>query len=312
MNKIKIAFLGTPLISTYALKSILHSNDFEVVVVVTNTDQRVGRSHSTLEESDVAKLAKEKNIPVIKTDNINKDIDKLKQYHFDILLTCAFVQFLNEQVLKLPNFRSLNVHASLLPKGRGGAPIHWSIVKGEHETGVSLMEMVKEMDAGEYYHQDKVSISNEETYDSLYIKLSHLIEQTTAKNVLEVFKGKVGIKQDESKVSKWFNVTNEDALIDWNTTSKDIDLKIRGLYSKPIAYAKYNDKNIKICKGKIIDVKSIEKPGKIIKINKEGILVATADKNYLIERLIIPGKKELHVKELINGNFEIKENTTFN
>lgn len=310
--KIKIAFLGTPLISTYALKSILDSEKFEVVVVVTNTDQRVGRNHSILQESEVALMASIHNIPVIKTDSINNDIDKLKAYSFDILLTCAFGQFLNEQVLKLPKFRSLNIHASLLPKGRGGAPIHWAIINGEKETGVSLMEMVKEMDAGEYYHQDKVSISHDETYDSLYEKLSHLIEQTTAKNVYEAYHGKQGIKQDESKVSKWFNVTSADALIDWNQTSHNIDLKVRGLYSKPIAFTKYLDKNIKICKGKIIDTKSLEKPGKIIKINKEGILVATTDKNYLIERLIIPGKKELHVKELINGNFEIKENTTFN
>jgi methionyl-tRNA formyltransferase len=120
----KIVFLGTPKIAVSALKSLNESDDFEVVAVVTNNDQFFGRSRSEAKPSAVKEYAVENNLQLIQSDNINEDIDKLKEVEHDYLITCAFGQFLNEGILSLPNKKALNIHASLLPEGRGGAPIH--------------------------------------------------------------------------------------------------------------------------------------------------------------------------------------------
>ncbi len=121
---IKVAFLGTPSIGAASLQSLINYERIEVVVVVTTEDKAVGRSHSELKPSPVAKLAEENGLNIIKTNSINNDIDQLKAYEFDYMLTCAFGQFLSSEVLALPKKKALNIHGSLLPEGRGGAPLH--------------------------------------------------------------------------------------------------------------------------------------------------------------------------------------------
>ena len=310
-NKIiKIAFLGTPNIGTSALKSFLNNKRFQVVVVVTVEDKPIGRSHSQFMPSAVAKLSQINNLDIIKTNSINKDIDKLKKYDFDYLITCAFGQFLSDEVLALAKIKSLNIHASLLPEGRGGAPIHWAIINDKKETGISFMEMVAKMDAGDFYIQDRINISENDTYDSLYEKLSKVIYELSAKNLIKINDEEiVPISQDETQVTYWLNIKNEDRIIDWNDKSENIIKKIRGLFSKPCAVTNVNNLNIKLLDASLVksDINLKSKNGEIINITKEGIFVKTKDGIIVLKKIIIPGKKATYIKEIINGSipFEI-------
>lgn len=289
---IKVAFLGTPYIGSAALKSLMDNEKIEVVVVVTTKDKAIGRSHSTLRSSPVAEMAERNDLPIIKTNSINEDIEKLKKYNFDYILTCAFGQFLSDDVLALPTKKALNIHGSLLPEGRGGAPLHWAIINGKKKTGFSVMEMVSKMDAGDYYSQYEIKISESDTVDDLFTNMSNLILDKTAQGVIEVDKGKKATQQKEDEVTFWMNVKKEDAKIDFNNIALDIHNRIRGVTSKPGAWAKIGDKIVKLIKSSITNDKSDEPPGKIVKIDDLGAHISTLDYNILIKEMTLEGFKK--------------------
>ncbi len=298
---IKVAFLGTPSIGASALQSLINNEQIEVVVAVTTEDKAVGRSHSELQETPVAKLARENNIDVIKTKSINKDIDKLKGYEFDYMLTCAFGQFLSDEVLSLPRKKPLNIHGSLLPEGRGGAPLHWSIIEGKEKTGISIMEMVSQMDAGNFYSQYEIEIKDTDTVNDLFINMSSLILEKSALGVIEVENGKQPTKQDETKVSFWMNIKKEDAKINWNKPVNEVYNQIRGLTSKPGAWTTLNGKIVKVNLSKIGTKEALEgEYGRILSVSDDGIAVNTAKGTLLIKELTIEGQK----KKVISSNDE--------
>ncbi len=306
---IKVVFLGTPEIGASALQSLINSKLIDVVTVVTIPDKAIGRSHSELKPSSVASLASLNNLPIIKTNSINNDINKLKEYEFDYILTCAFGQFLSDEVLSLPRKRALNIHGSLLPEGRGGAPIHWSIINGKKETGISIMEMVSKMDAGDYFSQYKIDINDDETTDTLFEKMSKLILEKTSLGIIEIENGKQATKQDESKVSFWMNIKKTDSRIDFvNKNSKEIDNQVRGLTSKPGSWTTIDDKIVKIHKIKINSLNDNNyEPGVIIEINKNEIIVQAKKGKISIIELTLEGSKKNIVSNILNGrhSFEV-------
>lgn len=309
---ITIAFLGTPSIGSKALESIINHKDIKVVVVVTVPDRAIGRSHSTLKPSPVAELASKHNIDIIKTNSINNDIELLKKYKFDYLLTCAFGQFLSDEVLSTPMKKALNIHGSLLPEGRGGAPLHWAIINGKKETGISIMEMVSKMDAGDYYEQFKLPIDINDNVDNLFNNMSNLILDKTANGIVNIDKGMKPTKQNESKVTFWLNVKKEDSKIDFNKDSISVYNQIRGLDSKPGAWSVLDGKVIKIHKSEVLEEKNTrKKPGTIVDINKDGIKVQT--KNGLINLLevTLENGKRNSVSILINGRLKNVKNLIF-
>ncbi len=289
---IKVAFLGTPSIGASALQSLINDERIEVTVVVTIEDKPVGRSHSTFQPSPVAKLAQEHNLNIIKTNSINKDIESLKEYEFDYMLTCAFGQFLSNDVLALPKKKALNIHGSLLPEGRGGAPLHWAIINGRQKTGISIMEMVSKMDAGDYYSQFEIPISNQDTVDDLFNNMSQLILEKSAQGVVEVEKGATATVQDESKVTFWMNVKKEDSKINFTKPNVDVYNQIRGLTSKPGAWTTLDGKVVKVHSSKPYGRMATHgEPGEIIDIFDEGLLVNTGNGGILITEITIEGSK---------------------
>lgn len=295
---IKVAFLGTPYIGAAALKSLLDNNEIKVTVVVTTEDKAVGRSHSVLKPTPVAEMAESYGIDIIKTNSINKDIDKLKKYEFDYILTCAFGQFLSDDVLSLPKKKSLNIHGSLLPEGRGGAPLHWAIINGKKKTGISIMEMVSKMDAGDYFSQYEIEINDNDTVDDLFKNMSNLILSKSAVGLLEVDNGAKPISQDEDKVTFWMNVKKEDAKIEFENSSITIHNKIRGLTSKPGAWALMEDNVVKINGSKLTNIKSVGEPGTIFNIDDEGAYVSTSDDAIILKEMTVSGSK----KTIFNKN----------
>ncbi len=304
---IKVVFLGTPSIGACALQSLINDERIEVTAVVTTEDKAVGRSHSELQPTPVAKLAEEHGLHIIKTNSINKDIDKLKVLDFDYMLTCAFGQFLSDEVLSLPKKKSLNIHGSLLPEGRGGAPLHWAIINGRRKTGISIMEMVSKMDAGDYYSQFEIDISNQDTVDDLFENMSQLILEKSAQGLVEVAEGKEATKQNEDEVTFWMNVKKSDAKIDFTKPNVDVYNQIRGLTSKPGAWTKLDGKVVKVHNSKPYGRMATQgEYGQILNVFDEGILVHTGNGGLLITEITIEGSKRKEIKDIDRSVFEGK------
>lgn len=291
---IKVAFLGTPYIGAAALKSLIDNDKIEVVVAVTGVDKPIGRSHSTLVPTPVSDLASAHGIPIIKTESINKDIDLLKKFEFDYMLTCAFGQFLSDDVLALSKKKPLNIHGSLLPEGRGGAPIHWAIIEGKKKTGISIMEMVSEMDAGDYYSQYEIDIDENETGEELFNRMSELILDKAAEGLIAVENGAPPTKQDKSKVTFWMNVKRDDVKIDFTSQSSErIHNLIRAATPKPGAWGIIEGKIIKLVNSSLSTNKSNGELGQIVKIDDSGAHIKTIDNDLIVKEVTIEGSKKL-------------------
>ncbi len=305
---IKVAFLGTPSIGASALQSLINDERIEVVVAVTTEDKPVGRSHSTLQASPVAVMADENNIPTLKTNSINKDIEELKKYEFDYMLTCAFGQFLSDDVLALPKKKALNIHGSLLPEGRGGAPLHWAIINGKRVTGISIMEMVSKMDAGDYYSQFELKINPNDTVGDLFENMSQLILEKSAQGLVEVDEGKEATKQNEDEVTFWMNIKKSDAKIDFTKPNVDVYNQIRGLTPKPGAWTTLDGKVVKVHLSKPYGRMATQgEYGAIINVFDEGILVNTGSGGILITEVTIEGSKRNTIANMDKSIFEGKK-----
>ncbi len=298
--------MGTPTIAATCLAAILQRKDVEVVAVVCQPDKPTGRKKVII-PCEVKKLALQHNIQVLQDEKVGNLFDKIKQLNPDLIFTCAFGQFIPSNILEMPKYKCVNLHASLLPKLRGGAPIQWSIINQEKQTGFTLMYMIKKMDAGNIIKQYPIDIAQDETYSSLYVKLCSLATGIINNDFHILFnENLVSIPQDESKVTFGLNITREDEKIDWKKPYDIVDAKIRGLYNNPIAYTTYEGQIIKI--HKVIKVESFANavPGSIVKIEKDGIVVQTQYHAIKIIELQLSGKKPCLVSQIVNGNHPFK------
>ena len=296
----KIIFMGTPTIGQKVLQALIDLNN-EIVGVVCQPDRLFNKKKQII-FSPVKELAIKNNFLILQPNNVNDIYDKINELKPDIIITCAYGQFISDKILNIPKYGSYNIHASLLPELRGGAPIHWAIINGQTQTGITIMKMVKKMDAGNYFYQAKCNIEQNDTYDSLYNKLSQLAYDSLINNwdklINQKFKEMV---QNESQATYGYNIKKEDTIINFNLNANKILNLIRGLYSKPMALWIYNDLSIKVTHAFISNQKSNLKPGTITKIDKSGIYIATKDYDIVFDEIILPNKKPLKVSQIING-----------
>ena len=307
MNNYKVVFMGTPDYSVPVLKSLI--DNYDVIGVVTQPDKEVGRGHEVV-FSPVKKVAIENNIKVIQPVKIRNEYQEVLELNPDIIVTCAYGQIIPREILDYPKYGCINVHASLLPKYRGGAPIHRAIINGEKETGITIMYMAPGMDDGDIISQESVEIRSDETVGELHDTLSNLGAKLLLETLPSVFEGtNKRIKQDESKVSFAYVIKKEDELIDFNDTKVNIYNKVRGLNPYPGAYTILDNKRIKIYKVSTKENNSNSKPGTIIDVLRDGIVVKVGDGAIVIEELKYEGKKQMTAKEFLNG---IKRETLIN
>lgn len=306
----KTIFLGTPEFAILSLDVLLKTSWIEVLTVCTQTDKEAGRGKN-LQESRIKKFACEKNIPIIQTLKISKEeeaIKKIKELKPDILITCAFGQILSQEVLNISPYGVINVHASVLPKYRGAAPINWAILNGECETGITIMKTELGLDSGPIILQEKCIIDENETSEDLTKRLS-LIGAKTLINALEkIKKGEAKFTlQNHLLATKAPSLKKEFGLIDWNKTSKDIHNKIRGLQPWPSAFTHFNEKTIKIWESRVIpwnnSTGALQKisPGTIIELG-DYLKVKTQDGFINIYKLQPENKKIINAKDWINGS----------
>lgn len=299
MKNVRAVFMGTPDFAVPILASLIEK--INVVMVVSQPDREKDRKGNTI-YSPCKELALANGIEVYQPLKIREEYQKVLDKKPDIIITAAYGQIIPTEILDYPKYGCINVHGSLLPKLRGGAPIHHAIMNGDKEAGVTIMYMAQKMDAGDIISQRKVDIPDDMTLDEIYSKLSLLGRDLLIDTLPSVIEGTNNrIKQNEDEVTFGYNITKEEEKINFNDTSVNIHNKIRGLSSIPGAYGILNNKRIKIYKSIKTDILSKEKPGTIININSDGIFVATNDYVIRLIDIKLEGKKRCLVKDFING-----------
>jgi len=299
MNNLKVVFMGTPNFSVPVLDALIQNTD--VIMVVSQPDREKNRRGELL-PTPTKKLAEEHNIEVYQPLKIRKEYDKVVDMHPDIIVTCAYGQIIPEAILNCAKYGAINVHGSLLPKLRGGAPIHHAIMNGDKVTGITIMYMDKAMDSGDIISQKELPIGPDDTLDYIYNEMSYLGRDLLMETLPSIINGtNKRIKQDETEVTFGLNITKEEEKIDFNKKSIDIHNQIRGLSSIPGAYTMLEEKRIKIYMSHLTDIKSKKEPGTIEKIDKTGIYVSTQDNLIRITDLKLEGKKRCDISSFING-----------
>jgi methionyl-tRNA formyltransferase len=300
----KLVFMGTPAFSVPILEGLLEEG-YEVVAVVTQPDRPVGRK-KVITPSPVKEAAVKHELLVLQPEKIagSEEMEKIIALKPDVIVTAAFGQFLPEKLLQVPTHGAVNVHASLLPKYRGGAPVHYAIINGEKETGVTIMEMIKKMDAGGIYAQESIPITKQDDVGSMFEKLSILGKQLLLKTLPGILNGNLmPYPQDESKVTFSPNITREQEAIDWKKTAEEVDHQVRGMRPWPIAFTTYEKTRWKLLAVEVLDEKTTAEPGTIIKKDKKNLWVACGNQTVLaIKELQPAGKSKQAISEFLNGS----------
>ena len=299
MKNLKVVFMGTPTFSVPILKTLIENTN--VVLAVSQPDKEKNRKGELL-PTPIKVLAQEHNIEVFQPSKIKEEYQKILDTNPDIIVTCAYGQIIPEVILNYPKYGCINVHGSLLPTLRGGAPIHHAIIDGYKTTGITIMYMDKGMDSGDIISQKEIPILASDNLDSLYEKMSNLGKELLIETLPHIIDGTINrTKQDEKEVTYGLNITKEEEKINFNNNSLNIYNLIRGLSSIPGAYCFLDNKRLKIYGSTLTDTNSHKSPGTIEKIDKTGIYVSTNDNLLKITDIKLEGKKRCYVSEFING-----------
>lgn len=299
MKNINVVFMGTPNFAVPILDSLI--KEYNVVMVVCQPDREKDRKGNII-YSPCKSLALENEIEVFQPLDIRKEYQIILDKNPDIIITAAYGQIIPSEILDYPKYGCINVHGSLLPRLRGGAPIHHAIINGDKEAGVTIMYMDKKMDAGDIISKRSTKIKEDTILDDLYEEISLLGRDLLMETLPSIINGTNDrIKQNEDDVTFGFNITKEEEKLDFNNSSKNIHNRIRGLSSVPGAYGIINGKRMKVYLSEKTNIVSKGKPGVIENITSDGILVNTNDYQILLKDIKLEGKKRCLVKDFING-----------
>lgn len=300
MKDVRIVFMGTPDFAVPVFKAL--AENYNVVAVVTQPDKKVGRKQ-VLTPSPIKKASAEFNIPVLQPVRIKDEYEDVLKYKPDMIITCAYGQIIPKLLLDYPKYKCINVHASLLPKLRGGAPIHHAIMDGYDKTGITIMYMDTKMDTGDIISKSETDITKEDTLGSLHDRLSEMGKDLLLETLPNIINGNIKrVKQDEREATYGYNITKEDEKIDFNKSNIEVDNKVRALNPTPGAYTTLNGKRLKVYDVRLSDrYYANTKPGTIVGFEKDGIRVVAGNKEVILTDIAIEGKKRCLVKDYLNG-----------
>ena len=303
MNKkeLKVVFMGTPEISATVLEALIE-NGYHVIGVVAQPDRPVGRK-GELEKVPTKIVAEKYGIPVFQPIKIRLDYEFLKELKPDIIITLAYGQIVPQGVLDIPPLKCLNLHGSLLPKYRGAAPIQYALINNDEETGMTLMEMVKAMDAGQMFAKKVVKIDKEDNCTSLFKKMGEAAKELILESLPLYIEGKLnGEEQDESLVSICPTIKPEQERLSFDYSVKEMFGWIRGLSDAPGAYLLLDNQKFKIFKAEIANDKVSSEVGTIVEADKHGLLLQCKDGQLALLEVQKEGKKRMDYKSFLNGN----------
>lgn len=297
---LKVVFMGTPEFAVPIVK--LLNDNYEVVGVVTQPDKMVGRK-KIMTPPPVKVVSEELGLKVFQPRHIKEEYQPILDLKPDLIVTCAYGQILPEEILKYPKYGCINVHASLLPKLRGGAPIHHAIIDGYKETGITIMYMSKKMDQGDILTQVKTEIRDDDTLGTLQYKLSEMAKDLLKATIpLLIDKKIVPLKQNEEEATYGYNISREEEKIDFNKTCEEVDRQVRGLNPVPVCYTTLDGKRLKV-----YDVRFGDKyypnteNGTIVNFHHDGFSVVCGGKELVITDLALEGKRRCAAKDFLNG-----------
>lgn len=301
----KVIFMGTPEFSVGALDALIEAHH-QVVLVVTQPDKPKGRGKE-MQITPVKACAMKHSIPVFQPVKIKEKeaVETLRGYEADVFVVAAFGQILSEEILNMPKYGCINIHASLLPKYRGAGPIQRVILDGMKETGITIMKMDKGVDTGDMLLQSVVPIDEKETGDSLHDKLATEGAKLIVEALRKIEAGDITpVKQNDADSSYAGMLNKAMGKIDWNKDAVQIERMVRGLNSWPGTYTSYNGKVLKIWESEVCEKEKTlenEVPGTVIAVDKEAIYVRTGEKALKITQVQLEGKKRMCVKEFLLG-----------
>lgn len=300
MNNLKVIFMGTPEFSLPVLEGL--NSKYNVVMVVCQPDKPSNRG--VVQYSPVKVFAIKNNIKVFQPVNVKNEYHEILSEKPDLIVTCAYGQIIHKEILDYPKYGCINVHASLLPKLRGGAPIHRAIIEGHKETGITIMKMKEKMDAGDIISQVKTEILDDDTVGTLHDKLSVLARDLLLSTIPNIISGNINlVRQNEEEATFAWNIKREDEKIDFSKTTREIYNQIRGLNPWPGAYAILSGRIIKIWASRYGDKFFNEEVlnGQIVELYKDGIGVKTSNGEIIITELQLEGKRRMLANEFMNG-----------
>ncbi|MFI5358882.1 MAG: methionyl-tRNA formyltransferase [Halanaerobiales bacterium] len=305
----RIVYMGTPDFSVQSLAKLSECREIEIGLVISQPDKPVGRGLK-FQATPVKRKALELGLELIETDNVNQPeiIEKIKKINPDAIVVVAFGQKLGKEILEMPRYGCINLHASLLPEYRGASPIHRAIIDGKKITGVTTMYMAEGWDTGDMIYQEEVAIEDNDTAGTLHDKLALVGAGLLLKTLLDIEKGVAPrVEQDHSRATYTGKIDKNTGAIDWQKTSLSIHNLVRGVNPWPGAYTYYNGETIKIWQTGILSEDRFKGEGEIVPGTivasdlHNGLIVKTGDGYIEIIELQIPGRKKMLARDLLNG-----------
>ena len=300
-KELRVIFAGTPVFAAKHLEALLEQK-YNAVACYTQPDRPAGRGKK-LQPSAVKQVALEHDIPVCQPLSLKNDEaqTELESWNADLMIVVAYGLLLPKAALDAPKFGCINVHGSILPKWRGAAPIQRSVLAGDKETGVTIMQMDVGLDTGDMLLIETCPITAEDTSGSIYTKLEQIGPSALLKTVEQIADGSVvAEKQNDELATYAHKLTKQEAEIDWSESAKLIDQKVRGYQPWPVAFTKISDNAIKVWQVEVVQA-SNKPAGEIISADKSGIVVSTGDGAINILQLQPPGKKAMSAADFLNG-----------
>lgn len=300
----RVVFMGTPEFAVPTLNVLLEDENIKVVGVFTQPDKPKGRGKK-LAMPPVKELALENNLEVFQPEKIktSESVALLKELNPELIIVVAFGQILSKEILDIPKYGCINVHASILPSYRGAAPINWAIIKGEKTSGVTTMFMDVGLDTGDMIYKEYVEISEEDNSSTLHDKLSSAGYTVLKKTIDNLKKGDLPREKQIEEESSYAPIMDKSlGKVNWKNSAEDIYNLVRGVIPWPGAHTTINDDVMKIWGVKKSSKKTDKAPGMIIDVTQEGIYVATNDGVVVIDEIQMPNKKRMPVKEYLKGN----------
>ena len=301
-KNMRIVFMGTPDFAVGALEALVEAGH-DVVAVVTQPDKPKGRGKE-MQITPVKESALAYNIPVFQPVKIKNSeaVEVLRGYKADLFVVAAFGQILSKEILDMPKFGCVNIHASLLPKYRGAAPIQWAILDGEKETGVTIMQMNEGLDTGDMLTKCIVPIEDTDTGESLFDKLAKAGAKLLIETIPAIEAGTLIPEPQDNSLSTYAKmIKKEMGLIDWNKEAVVLERMVRGLNSWPSAYTKLNGKTLKIWEAITESENTTHLPGTVTEVRKDSIKVQTGNGLLVLKQIQIEGKKRMEVKAFLLG-----------
>jgi methionyl-tRNA formyltransferase len=298
----KIVFMGTPIHAARCLQALIDAQE-QVMTVITQPDRPKGR-HLHSAPSPVKELAQKYKVPVETPEKVKDQIfiDKIKALAPDLIVVVAYGKILPKELLDIPKYGAINLHASLLPKYRGAAPIQWAILKGETETGITVMQVSETLDTGDIILQDKVAIDPEDTAETLLDKVFEVGAQTLLKAIAEIKNGAAKkIPQKDAEATYAPLITKESGEIDWKKSATEINNRVRALLPWPTAHTFYKGKMLKILKAEPAPVPGKFKPGEVVDV-KDDLIVACGIGSLLLKEVQRAGGKKMTAEHFLRGH----------